>query len=144
MIGKVLAYITRHENDQIQLLVFDHRAAPEAGTQVPAGTVEEGESTEAALWREILEESGLSNLNLIRKLAVHESAEWNTVRHVFHLTVPGDVPDSWSHTVRGKGEDEGMIFDYRWTALTPQLELAGNQHTWLDLILNALPQKPGD
>jgi hypothetical protein len=38
---KVLAYITR--NSSREVLVFDHRDKPQAGVQVPAGTVDEGE-----------------------------------------------------------------------------------------------------
>jgi 8-oxo-dGTP pyrophosphatase MutT (NUDIX family) len=37
---------------------FDHRDHPEAGTQVPAGRVHEGESLIDAAIREILEETG--------------------------------------------------------------------------------------
>lgn len=52
---KVLAYITYND----KLLVFTHRDAPEAGVQVPGGTVEPDESIEDALYREIAEESGI-------------------------------------------------------------------------------------
>jgi NADH pyrophosphatase NudC (nudix superfamily) len=62
LVDKVLAYITRH--NCAQLLVFDHRHSPEAGTQVPAGTVEVAESIEQALWREVEEESGLIRTQL--------------------------------------------------------------------------------
>ncbi|HLE30393.1 MAG TPA: NUDIX domain-containing protein, partial [Anaerolineales bacterium] len=57
---KVLAYITRRRNGRTQLLVFTHRDFPEAGVQVPAGTVEPDEPVEAALFREVHEESGLT------------------------------------------------------------------------------------
>jgi 8-oxo-dGTP diphosphatase len=134
MILKVLAYITRTQNGQSQLLVFDHRDHPEAGIQVPAGTVDEGEPIEQALFREIEEESGLTNVQLVRKLAEYESQQWGTLRHIFHLTAPPDVPDSWSHTVHGRGEDQGMVFEYRWIMLEPEIELAGEQHQWLGLI----------
>lgn len=68
---KVLAHITRQHDRRTRLLVFDHRDDREAGTQVPAGTVgaERGEPAEAALFREIHEESGLNNACLIRKVA---------------------------------------------------------------------------
>ena len=74
---KVLAYITREQGGVRQVLVFDHQDQPEAGLQVPAGTVEPGELIEPALWREIEEEAGLrpSVLRLVRKLA-----EWLTWR----------------------------------------------------------------
>jgi NADH pyrophosphatase NudC (nudix superfamily) len=60
MKNKVLAYITRHQNGLKQLLVFEHRDFPEAGVQVPPGTVEPGEPVESALFREVYEESGLA------------------------------------------------------------------------------------
>lgn len=40
---KVLAYVTREIARQMQLLVFTHRDAPEAGIQVPAGPLDPGE-----------------------------------------------------------------------------------------------------
>jgi ADP-ribose pyrophosphatase YjhB (NUDIX family) len=91
---KVLAYITRQHQVHTQLLVFDHHQMPEAGTQVPAGTVEEGEVIETALWREVEEEAGLlpAQLSLVRKLAEYESLEWGTLRHVFHLQAEVDYP----------------------------------------------------
>ena len=53
---KAFAYIT-HER---RLLVFSHPNHPEAGIQVPAGTVEPGETPHAAALREAAEEIGLS------------------------------------------------------------------------------------
>lgn len=38
---KVLAYLIREDKGKQQLLVFIHRDYPEAGMQVPGGTVEE-------------------------------------------------------------------------------------------------------
>ena len=49
IINKVLAYVTRGD----RLLVFKHRDFPEAGLQVPAGTIEEGESPHDAVLREV-------------------------------------------------------------------------------------------
>lgn len=136
MILKVLAYITRQQAGQTQLLVFDHHLQPEAGTQVPAGTVEPGEPVESALWREIEEEAGLlpAQLTWVAKLAEFENAEWGTVRHLYHLRAVVPLPDAWTQAVSGAGEDSGLVFDYYWLDLTPQLKLAGDQHTWLHLI----------
>lgn len=131
---KVLAYITRERADHRDLLVFTHRDYPEAGVQVPAGTVEPAEAIEAALFREVREESGLTNLQLARKLAEHEETEWGQIRHVFHLMAPNGTPDRWTHVVHGKGEDAGMVFEYGWIDLSHRVELAGAQHKWLGLL----------
>ena len=128
---KVLAYITRERDGCRELLVFTHRDYPEAGVQVPAGTVEPGEAIEAALFREIREESGLTNLQLARKLAEHRETEWGQIRHVFHLIAPNGTPDRWTHIVHGQGEDAGMAFEYRLVDLSERVELAGAQHKWL-------------
>jgi ADP-ribose pyrophosphatase YjhB (NUDIX family) len=130
---KVLAYITRRNADRTQVLVFDHRDAPEAGTQVPAGTVEPGEPVEQALFREVEEESGLrpAQLRLVRKVAEVDEPDFDQRRHIFHLEAASDLPEAWTHTVGGHGEDSGMIFLYRWAGL--DVELAGGQHRFLNV-----------
>ncbi|MBL8045128.1 MAG: NUDIX domain-containing protein [Anaerolineales bacterium] len=134
MVHKVLAYITRRKNTP--LLVFEHRDQAEAGIQIPAGTVEDGEAMEAALWREVLEESGLKagQLRLVCKLAEFESQEWQTVRHVYHLAALDELPEAWAHSVRGAGDDKGLVFVYRWETLPLKIELAGSQGRWLNEI----------
>lgn len=139
---KALAHITRQHNNDAQLLVFTHRDYPEAGLQIPAGTVEEGEEIEHALFREIQEESGLvpDDLKLIRKLAVFESQEWGTIRHVFHLATTKPLPDSWNCLTNdydndeARARDERLVFCYRWESLKNKIDLAGNQGLWLDKI----------
>ena len=66
---KVTALITRPGVDGPELLVFEH---PLTGLQLPAGTVEEGESFAAAALREGWEETGALGLELVRELAVVE------------------------------------------------------------------------
>jgi 8-oxo-dGTP pyrophosphatase MutT (NUDIX family) len=65
MIEKVVAFIVRKKENDYQLLIFKH---PANGYQLPAGTVEENESLENALLREITEETGLKNVKIIKKL----------------------------------------------------------------------------
>src|SRR5690348_18410922 len=61
LMQKALAYITWGNT----LLVFSHPDFPEAGIQVPAGTIEPGEEPEAGALREAFEETGLSGLALV-------------------------------------------------------------------------------
>ena len=131
---KVLAYIVRGDGDATELLAFTHRDFPEAGVQVPAGTVEPGERLEVALHREIVEETGLRGAVLVRKLAEHIEPSWDQTRHVYHLQAPSDTPHGWNHEVTGDGEDVGLVFCYRWAAVNAPPELAGDQGRWLDLV----------
>ncbi|MCC6607160.1 MAG: NUDIX domain-containing protein [Anaerolineae bacterium] len=65
-IHKVTAFITRSgRQGQPQLLLFQH---PQAGVQLPAGTVDEGEVWETAVLREAFEETGLTQLTIHRYL----------------------------------------------------------------------------
>src|SRR5690348_6110491 len=96
---KVDAYIT-HER---RLLVFRHVDFPEAGIQVPGGTVEPGEEWEAAALREAEEETGLPDLRLVGllgettfDLAAYGRDEVNQ-RRFYHLRCKGTPPVTWRH-----------------------------------------------
>jgi 8-oxo-dGTP pyrophosphatase MutT (NUDIX family) len=65
MLNKVTAFITRQTPAGRQILLLQH---PYAGFQFPAGTVEEGESFEAAVLREVHEETGLQQARIIAQL----------------------------------------------------------------------------
>lgn len=84
-IGKVTAFVVTPE-DRCRLLVFDH---PEAGTQLPAGTVEAGESFIDAARREVLEETGVSVHGPARELGrlrTESRTLGYTTRHTFAET----------------------------------------------------------
>lgn len=87
MENKVLAFVTR--SDQKELLVHEHVNFPEAGVQVPAGTVEKDEDVKDALFREIYEESGLEDIELRSYLGKYiykpEHVEETHERNVYHL-----------------------------------------------------------
>jgi 8-oxo-dGTP pyrophosphatase MutT (NUDIX family) len=68
-VEKVTSLVLRTTQAGEEILVFQH---PAAGLQLPAGTVEDGESPEAAAFREVLEETGLSDIQLVKKLGVEE------------------------------------------------------------------------
>lgn len=141
-IRKVLAYITRNTGDSgTELLVFDHLDFPEAGTQVPAGTVEDGEAIEAALVREVEEETGLVDCRIASKIGVYDWVHPDThnthERHVFHLLAPNNTPETWTWIETSGGavpEDEGYVFLFRLVPLDQPLELAGNQGDYLDAL----------
>ena len=62
---RAYAYITNGS----RLLLFTHPKSPEAGIQVPAGTIEPGEDPQDAVMREATEETGLTELRYEQFLA---------------------------------------------------------------------------
>jgi 8-oxo-dGTP diphosphatase len=123
---RVVAYVTRERNGRRELLVFDHRDYPEAGTQVPAGRLEAGEDLESGLVRELHEEAGLDHVRIARKLGEFEGADLGHGvgyrNHAYEVEV-SSAADAWEHEVFGDGDDAGLVFVYRWVPLSPDLEL---------------------
>jgi 8-oxo-dGTP pyrophosphatase MutT (NUDIX family) len=64
VIEKVTAFITRPTEEGLELLLLEH---PFAGTQIPAGTVED-ETPEEAVLREVAEETGMDSATIRRYL----------------------------------------------------------------------------
>jgi ADP-ribose pyrophosphatase YjhB (NUDIX family) len=128
MIIKASAYILRKKKLHAELLVFTHRDDPEMPIQVPGGTVEDGETVEYAIFREITEESGLTSVRLVRKLGVHRFY-WHDLddeeeRHFFLFESIAETPETWDYVVHSDGVDSGLVFSYRWVRVDEDLELA--------------------
>lgn len=138
---KVLAYITTGMDSELKLLIFEQRNVPEAGWQVPGGTIEKDELLIDALYREIEEETGIKReyLELNGKVnkrnyfpenredVVHE-------RTIFHLTYTGEEKPEWDNMVEGDGVDKGMIFHCKWIPVKDLPRLAAEQDTEIDFI----------
>jgi ADP-ribose pyrophosphatase YjhB (NUDIX family) len=136
---KVVAYIT----DGNKLLVLSHPHHPEAGIQVPAGTVEEDESLEEAVLREAREETGLDDLEIRSYLGVRECdlAAFGRPevqrQHFFHLVLCGETPARWRHYEEhpSDGSTEPIEFEFFWVNLPDEVPgLAGGQGEFLGRI----------
>jgi len=118
---KMFAYITQGD----RLLVFRHPYAPEAGIQVPAGTVEAGEPFADAVMREAVEETGLRELALVAYLGDHIRAMCDVGRdevhhrHFYHLHYTGNVPDTWRHVEHDPSDVLSAlpVFEFFWVRL---------------------------
>jgi 8-oxo-dGTP pyrophosphatase MutT (NUDIX family) len=145
---KAFAYITSGTTSvttsRNRLLVFSHPLSPEAGIQVPAGTMRDGESPPAAVLREAREETGLDRLTVVGLLGrqrfdvrpfgrdeIHD-------RWFFHLTCDEETPARWRHDERDPSDAPGEVipFDLFWAALpdgVPPL-IAGHDRFLPDLV----------
>lgn len=108
-LGKVTAFVTREGEHGRELLVFRH---PTAGVQLPAGTIEPGETPEQAVLRELCEETGIDQAEIVRRLGMMtmedeeiglDSDEYLLLRDVRRMRYPGepDVP-RWRRIRRGQ------------------------------------------
>jgi 8-oxo-dGTP pyrophosphatase MutT (NUDIX family) len=137
---KVLAYITQGDN----LLVFSHPHEPDAGIQIPGGTVEPGEAIDAAVLREAQEETGLEGLGIHAYLG----EEWVNLadyglaggilrRHFYHLVFDGQTPARWRHFEEhpSEGPPDPIEFELYWVRFPDEVpELSGRQGAMLHLI----------
>lgn len=108
-----------------RLLVFDHPG--DGGMQLVKGTIEPGEAPEAAVRRELLEESGLAFDGPLAPLGTLErfcSAGTEGSRrshdqrwHLFLMRWAGaPLPETFTHVAHGSPEEDGLVFAFRWLA----------------------------
>jgi ADP-ribose pyrophosphatase YjhB (NUDIX family) len=129
---RVVAYITRVREGQMELLVFEDPKHPHTGVQVPAGRLDPDEGFEAGLLREIAEEAGLERVRVVRELAGFEDHYPSRYEnHGFQLVLEAHSPDEWVHVVRGSGDDAGLVFRFRWARVQEGLHLFGRRHPLL-------------
>ena len=139
MVDKVVAYITNSD----RLLVFRHVDDPAAGIQVPAGTVEPGESTDDAVLREAREETGLDGLKIRQFLGTrsYNGAPFGLDevhrRHHYHLVLKGPAPSMWRHFEEhpSGGVFERIEFELFWVKFPNETpEIASRLGDFLDVV----------
>lgn len=102
IVEKVTAFVTRPSPTGPDLLLFRH---PNAGIQIPAGTVEDDETPEAAVLREAAEETGLASLSVQRYLGHRDEPPAAGYRLAVEPTAVYSRPDpasfDWAHLRKG-------------------------------------------
>jgi 8-oxo-dGTP diphosphatase len=139
-IEKVLVYLIRNRDNISELLVFEHLDFPEAGIQVPAGTIKKGEGSEAAAMRELKEETGLATIKIEKFLGsfeyLHLHRNETHMRNVLLAsTEDKSIPALWVHTIEGDGEDSELRIKCYWVPVSNAKSLlVVGQGDYLDLL----------
>ncbi len=137
---RAYAYITNGN----RLLLFTHPESPEAGIQVPAGTIEPGESPEDAVMREAREETGLTELKYEKFLAQDTrdmrdcGVDELQYRWFYHLSVGGRPRDTWR---QGELAEDGSVripFDFFWANVRALPKLVANYDDKIDLLIESM------
>lgn len=138
-IAKVVAYVV----SKARLLVFVHPLHPDAGLQVPAGTVVPGETFKAAVLRELHEETGLDRFGepeylgtSLFDMAPFGRAEMHR-RHFFRVPLLQEAPDRWRHFETSGGTEAPELFEFRWVPLEAVPPLAADQGSFIESLRTA-------
>jgi 8-oxo-dGTP pyrophosphatase MutT (NUDIX family) len=137
-VRKAFAYVTHRD----RLLLFSHPLEPEAGLQVPAGSMLDGEAPEDAALREAREETGLEDLRIVRFLGeTHRDLAdrgRDEVHHrfYFHIECDGAPPERWRHIEPDPSDgSEPPLFELWWTPLDDVPELIAGHGEMLPALL---------
>ena len=139
---KVLAYLTTGR----KLSVFKHRDYPQAGVQVPAGTDMANESPAEAVIREVKEDTGLVDSQIVECLGrynydMHPYRDEIQERHVFHVRPASKrrVPDDWLYFEIHDGKGDPTAFLHYWLDLNdPALSLSVGQGALLQKLRESM------
>ncbi|QDV18203.1 RNA pyrophosphohydrolase [Gimesia panareensis] len=135
---RVFTYITCQD----ALLVFDHVGVPEAGTQIPGGTIEAGENPAQAALREAREETGLDGFSkptLIARQTIDlepfGKAEIIDAWY-YHVQYDGVRTDRWQQweETPGDGSPQPILFELYWLPLDQEIELHGADGWFLEQV----------
>ena len=108
--NKACPVLLRNKGGDLQILAFRH---PLAGCQLVKGTIEADEAPDAAVLRELFEESGIDSAGVVRHLGIWESGYKNQVWSLY-LCEAGQLADEWTHHTPDGG---GLDFSFFWHSL---------------------------
>ncbi|MCA8274022.1 NUDIX domain-containing protein [Burkholderia sp. AU30280] len=138
--NKVLVYLTWRDS----LLTFTQTRFPEAGRQVVAGTMNQGEMPVAAALRELREESGIDDAKVARVLGdyFYSMRKFGRSeiqhRHVVHATVSDNIAMKahWSHFETDPSSGgEPIAFSFQWLRLFgAEITLIGGHDFFLPML----------
>jgi len=111
MIHKACAVALHPDGAPLRVAAFRH---PQAGLQLPKGSVEQDENPTRAAARELFEETGLETISAI-PLGQTETIVSGEIWHFALCRVKPPVRDQWRHLCP---DDGGHLFECFWHPLT--------------------------
>ncbi|MCU1586663.1 MAG: hypothetical protein JWN31_156 [Frankiales bacterium] len=114
LVWKLVACVVRPGLDGPELLVVDR---PRLGSHIPIATLVDGEAHEAGTLREVGEQTGVTDVKLVRTLSTwerHTMTQGSAVEQrwqVVELRPTTVVRDEWSHT------SDGIVVRCHWLRL---------------------------
>ncbi len=141
---RAATYVLRGWGTGREVLVFDHVHHPDAGTQVPGGGDDEGETLDGAARREVLEETGLVLAGPLVEVGVAHLAADDAGPGTLTVFVAAETDEprsSWDHRVTGgagpgsagpgsagPGPDTGLLFRCYFVPLARAQGARDNHH----------------
>ncbi|OXS59576.1 8-oxo-dGTP pyrophosphatase MutT (NUDIX family) [Bacillus sp. V-88] len=137
-IKKAYAYVTRVRDGRLQVLVFQHKDIPEAGIQIPKGTVKEEEDTYSAVIREVKEETGIQKFEVEKLISADFWRNDDGAMHnrYFYKIVCNEKADAWEYNPTGGGEEDGLTFQFFFISSDEEVELIRGHADYLNLVFD--------
>lgn len=117
-VPKVMIYILNSTGDSV--LAFTQKYSPEAGVQVPAGTIELDENPKEAAYREFAEETGLEieiklELFAITYFDMYEYKDELHLRH-WYIGFADNVlsKSNWDYVEQREADESDIYYKYFW------------------------------
>ena len=139
---RVVGYVTRGR----ELLVFDHGDAGGADASARGQRSMRTKTFEAALAREVEEETGITGIRVVAELADADeferfSAQAPTSSQAFHAVADAGGPERVGAPVTGTGMDAGLVFLCRWVPLDERPPLWGKADPLVERLRRSIAEQ---
>ncbi|MBT2533016.1 NUDIX hydrolase [Arthrobacter sp. ISL-48] len=139
-VGKVAIYILNGDLDKY--ITFTQPDFPEAGRQVPAGTIEDGETPPQAASRELQEETGLNRRISLFHFAdsVYDMSRYKPeiqIRSWFlGVAEADDFPTGRWTQIERRADQPDIVAEFSWTEISFQEQLIAGHSDLLPVALH--------